>query len=438
MNLLRTILRLIDLRGELEDYDAIHLNIEQGVAFKGTNLWVLVFAIVVASVGLNTNSTAVIIGAMLISPLMGPINGVGYSIATYNFALFRSAIKNLTFAVAASLIASTLYFAVSPVSTAQSELLARTSPTIYDVLIALFGGLAGIVGISSKHKGNALPGVAIATALMPPLCTAGYGLATAQFNFFFGAFYLFTINAVFIALAATIVSQILKFPIRGTIAPERKTRINQIISAVILVTLLPSLFFGYKLVQNERFTERANKFVQNVTVVEGSYLLKHEITAHNRSVRLIYGGMGLSDTSKRVIRRRAADFDLADAVIEIEQGFSLERTSKSETETLKTRLNAAQASLQSAEKTIDSLKTRHRLGKSLFRELRALYPQTLSCAYSEIVAYSDSAALSPVPLIVVTYSGKPRRLTKENQEHIERWLAVRLQRAAVQTVFIEE
>jgi hypothetical protein len=134
----------------------------------------------------------------------------------------------------------------------------------------------------------------------------------------------------------------------------------------------------------------------------------------------------------------AADFDLADAVIEIEQGFSLERTSKSESETLKTRLNAAQASLEVAEKTIDSLKNRHRLGKSLFRELRALYPQTLWCAYSETVAYSDSAALSPLPLVVVTYSAKPRRLTRENQEHIERWLAARLQRSAVQTVFIEE
>ena len=142
---------------------------------------------------------------MLISPLMGPINGMGYSIATYNMPLFRKAVKNFSFAVAASLIASTLYFAISPVSTAHSELLARTSPTIYDVLIALFGGLAGIVAISSKSKGNVIPGVAIATALMPPLCTAGYGLATWQFNFFFGAFYLFTINTVFIAMASVAV-----------------------------------------------------------------------------------------------------------------------------------------------------------------------------------------------------------------------------------------
>ncbi|MBE0644722.1 MAG: DUF389 domain-containing protein, partial [Bacteroidetes bacterium] len=212
--MLDKIIHYLNLDSDIEEFDRIHETITKDVIFKGTNLWILVFAIIVASVGLNMNSTAVIIGAMLISPLMGPINGMGYSIATYNFPLLRIAIKNFSFAVGASLLASTAYFAISPLSTAHSELLARTSPTIYDVLIALFGGLAGIVAISSKHKGNVIPGVAIATALMPPLCTAGYGLASAKFDFFFGAIYLFTINTVFIAISAVVVSQLLKFPIR--------------------------------------------------------------------------------------------------------------------------------------------------------------------------------------------------------------------------------
>lgn len=175
--MIKKLLRALNLDSDIDDYEKIHAAIEKDIIFKGTNLWILAFAIIVASVGLNMNSTAVIIGAMLISPLMGPINGMGYSLATYNFPLFRKAVRNFTFAVIASLAASTLYFTVSPVSTAHSELLARTSPTIYDVLIALFGGMAGIVAISSKNKGNVIPGVAIATALMPPLCTAGYGLA---------------------------------------------------------------------------------------------------------------------------------------------------------------------------------------------------------------------------------------------------------------------
>ncbi len=223
---LEMFLNWFNLRSELEDYDAIHENIEKGIVFKGTNLWILVFAIVVASVGLNMNSTAVIIGAMLISPLMGPINGMGYSLATYDFHLLRLSAKNFSFAVGVSLITSTLYFAISPINEAHSELLARTSPTIYDVIIAFFGGLAGIIAMSSKLKGNVIPGVAIATALMPPICTAGYGLATLQFNFFFGALYLFTINSVFIAFAALIVCQFLKFPIRSIVDPDRKRRVN--------------------------------------------------------------------------------------------------------------------------------------------------------------------------------------------------------------------
>ena len=199
-NFIEEVTKYFDLESELDNLDKIHENIVKDIAIKGTNLWILMFAIIVASVGLNMNSTAVIIGAMLISPLMGPINGMGYSIATYDFALLRLSVKNFSFAVIASLIASTTYFALSPISTAYSELLARTSPSIYDVLIALFGGTAGIIAITSKQKGNVIPGVAIATALMPPLCTAGYGLATGQLDFFFGALYLFTINTVFIAL----------------------------------------------------------------------------------------------------------------------------------------------------------------------------------------------------------------------------------------------
>jgi len=223
---LHKLLSYIKLESELDDFEKIHESITKDIVFKGTNLWILVFAIIVASVGLNMNSTAVIIGAMLISPLMGPINGMGYSIATYNFPLFKLALKNFLFAVIASLIASTAYFLLSPISTAHSELLARTSPTIYDVLIALFGGLAGIVAISSRQKGNVIPGVAIATALMPPLCTAGYGLATGQLFYFFGAFYLFTINSVFIAISSVIISQILKFPIRTVVDKLQRKRMK--------------------------------------------------------------------------------------------------------------------------------------------------------------------------------------------------------------------
>jgi len=238
------IINFLSIKTELENFDKILEEIKKGIIFKGTNLWILIFAIVVASVGLNMNSTAVIIGAMLISPLMGPINGIGFSIATYNFALLRESLKNFGYAVGISLIASTGYFLLTPISSAHSELLARTYPTIYDVLIALFGGFAGIVAISSRNKGNVIPGVAIATALMPPLCTAGYGLATLQFNFFYGAFYLFTINTVFIAIASMLVSKLLKFPISNIIDPSKKKRINRLIYLIIFLVFIPSIYLG--------------------------------------------------------------------------------------------------------------------------------------------------------------------------------------------------
>ena len=321
--MVKKLLQHLNLDSEIESFDKIHATIEQGVVFKGTNLWILVFAIVVASVGLNMNSTAVIIGAMLISPLMGPINGMGYSIATYNYSLFRSAVKNFTFAVLASLTASTLYFAISPVSTAYSELLARTSPTIYDVLIALFGGLAGIVAISSKQKGNVIPGVAIATALMPPLCTAGYGLGTGQFIYFFGALYLFTINTVFIAISSVAISQILKFPIKTLVKDADKKRVNRTISFVILVTIIPSIYFGYGLVQKEKFTGNAARFTKSVSVFEGNFLLNSEVNSGKRTIRLVYGGTSLTDAHKNLIQARANDFNLTDTKVTIEQGFSL-------------------------------------------------------------------------------------------------------------------
>jgi uncharacterized hydrophobic protein (TIGR00271 family) len=222
---MNTLTIILTSRSEMESFDSIHAEIEKGIVFKGTNLWILMCAILVASVGLNMNSTAVIIGAMLISPLMGPINGMGYSLATYDIDMLRRAIK--TFCICSYCqfnYINTLLYNYSRLDTAHSELLARTTPTIYDVLIAFFGGLAGILAISSKLKGNVIPGVAIATALMPPICTAGYGLATLQFNFVFGALYLFTINTVFIAFAASVVCQILKFPIRTIIDPLKNAR----------------------------------------------------------------------------------------------------------------------------------------------------------------------------------------------------------------------
>ena len=190
-----------NVAGDLESQPQIEASIRSGVSFRGAQLLVLIFAIFVASLGLNTDSIPVIIGAMLISPLMGPIIGMGLGIGIHDFDLLRRGMKNIFMAVVGSLAASAVYFLISPQYEGSSQLLARTSPSIYDVFIALFGGAAGIVSIAAKNKGQVMPGVAIATSLMPPLCTAGYGLATLQWQFFFGALYLFFTNMVFILFA---------------------------------------------------------------------------------------------------------------------------------------------------------------------------------------------------------------------------------------------
>jgi uncharacterized hydrophobic protein (TIGR00271 family) len=422
-------LNYIDLDSDLDDFEKIHENIEKEIIFKGTNLWILVFAIIVASVGLNMNSTAVIIGAMLISPLMGPINGMGYSIATYNFPLFRKAFKNLSFAVIGSLIASTAYFAVSPISTAHSELLARTSPTIYDVIIALFGGLAGIVAISSKHKGNVIPGVAIATALMPPLCTAGYGLATGQFNYFFGAFYLFTINTVFIAISSVVISQILKFPIRTLVDSQQKKKVNQLISVIITLVLLPSIYFGYNLVKQEKFIENANKYINSISIVDGHYLLKNEVRPIKKEIVLFYAGTSLSEEQKERIRGKAKFFSLNEVSIEFPQGLSTDEISKKNTEgeNIKAEINRLLLLLKDKEKQIDSLDTVKYRGKEILGEIKNLYPQITNCAYSESYVFNSNASVTDtVAIIVFSTQAKGSDLIISDKSKIENWLQARL------------
>ena len=429
-------MELVNLESDLDGFENIHDTIEKELVFKGTNLWILIFAILVASVGLNMNSTAVIIGAMLISPLMGPINGIGYSIATYDNPLFRKALKNFSFAVLASLVASTTYFAISPISTAHSELLARTSPTIYDVLIAFFGGAAGIVAITSRKKGNVIPGVAIATALMPPLCTAGYGLATGQFTYFFGAFYLFTINTVFIALSALLISQILKLPIRSTIAESQKKRINQIISLVLALVLIPSIYFGYRLVQKENFTENAARYVENISVVEGNYLLKHSINPNTRTINLVYGGSSLTEEQQEEILSHTSDFSLKGVIVNFEQGFSFTEiaTRNNEVETLKAEINRLKLELKDRDSKFTGLTLKQERGAGLLEELAILYPQVSAVSYTESLKYSRGK-VNPDTLSLVTIALTGKKLSGDEQEQVEKWLAARLKAKNIRVFF---
>ena len=425
---IQNFLAFLRLSHEKEEDSIIHETIEKAIVFRGTNLWILIFAILVASVGLNMNSTAVIIGAMLISPLMGPINGVGYSVATYNFPLFRKSLINFGFSAGAGLITSTLYFVLTPIQTEHSELLARTSPTIYDVLIAAFGGLAGIVALSSKNKGNVLPGVAIATALMPPLCTAGYGVSIGNWSYVGGALYLFTINSVFIALAAMLVSQLLKLP-RQTYLLKREIKNKNIaVGVVIALTVLPSLYLGYTLVQKENFMSKVEYFVQDVGNWEGNYLLNHDLSNDLSSLHLVYAGKEFDENSLKRLEEKAKDLGLGETKLIVEQGFKLEDASAHQGVNInladKQEIDRLRSRLVMKERSLDSLMAVPEIGEDLLNELQALYPSVHGCSYANSVKYVDSLQEAvPLALVVLEVS---EELNRDDIMRVRNWLKKRL------------
>ncbi|MCC5932144.1 MAG: TIGR00341 family protein [Cyclobacteriaceae bacterium] len=297
--------------------------IRKGVQFKGTNLWILIFAILIASVGLNVNSTAVIIGAMLISPLMGPIMGIGLGVGINDFQLIKRGLKNLSIAVGISVITSALYFLLSPLKDAQSELLTRTTPTIYDVLIAFFGGLTGIVAGSRSEKSNAIPGVAIATALMPPLCTAGYGLATFNFYYFFGAFYLFFINSVLISVSTYLIVRYMRYKKVEYVDPERERKVKMSIYAFVIFTILPSIYLAVDVVNQSLFYRRATEFITKELEFTGTEIISQKI-AYKRDSSLIevtFFGEFVDERMLTEARKKLPDYHMKNTYLQVNQGY---------------------------------------------------------------------------------------------------------------------
>ena len=304
--------------------DEVVAAISKGVVFRGVNLWVLIFATMIASLGLNVNSAAVIIGAMLISPIMGPIMGVGLSLGINDFDLLKKSLRNLALMFIVAIITSTLYFFISPLSSNSSELLARTVPTTYDVLIALFGGLAGIVAQTRQDRtSTVIPGVAIATALIPPLCTAGFGLATGQFKFFFGAFYLFFINSVFIALATYAMVRFLKYEKKAFIDKGRERTVRRLMMVITLVTFIPSVIIGFRMVRVSVFEAVADKYVAQVFNFPHTRVIecnKHYARGKNPSqIELLLLGEPLGEEVIENARTQMGGFGLENAELVVRQ-----------------------------------------------------------------------------------------------------------------------
>ena len=305
---LKHISHYFNLLHDKEDEHEVIEQVRGSIVFRGTNLWILIFAILIASLGLNVNSTAVIIGAMLVSPLMGPIIGMGLAVGISDFELLKQSLKNYGVATLISVVTATVYFFISPLSEAQSELLARTSPSLYDVLIAFCGGAAGVLALTCKSKGQVIPGVAIATALMPPLCTAGYGLATAQWSYFFGAFYLFFINTVFIATATFLGSKLLRFHPVHAVNPETARRGRRIIYTIVIATLIPAAYMTFNIVRRNVFERNVNAFVRTELDQSGTQILSQQML--HDTLRVVAVGREITDGSIAEARSRMKFYGL--------------------------------------------------------------------------------------------------------------------------------
>ena len=308
-------------RTEAEERETVE-SIRNGVEFKGANLWILIFAIFIASLGLNVNSTAVIIGAMLISPLMGPIMGVGLSVGLNDFELMKRSLKSFLVATLFSVMTATLYFLFTPLDEVQSELLARTSPTIYDVFIALVGGLAGIVALSTKEKGNVIPGVAIATALMPPLCTAGFGLATGNWLYFLGAFYLYFINSVFISLATFIGVRVMRFQRKQFVDKAREKLVKRYIVAIAVLTMCPAVYLTYGIVKETFYQSAANSFISTELQFPETQVLSREISFEKREIKVVLLGKEIPEDQLALVRSKMDRYKLHDTKLVVFQGMN--------------------------------------------------------------------------------------------------------------------
>lgn len=412
------------LGDEKEDFQKVSKNIHESIDFKSTNLWILIFAIFIASLGLNVNSTAVIIGAMLVSPLMGPIIGIGFGMAINDLSILKKSFFSYLFAAAVGLATSTIYFFLSPINEAHSEILARTSPNIYDVLIALFGGLAGILAISSKLKGNVIPGVAIATALMPPLCTAGYGLATLQFPFFFGALYLFLINTVFIALATLVTTRFLKFPFKNSPKKDDDTKAKRIVGGIVLITTLPSLYFGYDMVQQNKFQKSATQFIEAEAIFPNDYLLKKNIDTKNKTITLTYGGQIIEEKEISILKSKLSKYNLENTTLKIQQGFAYLKDNKGDEQTnqLTLVLTGKEIQIKLLENKIDSLTSQSQLSQQIHKELKTQYTFIQSTILQTVINHTDTTQQK----IWVAIIHSKTKWEAKDKTKIEDWLKVRM------------
>lgn len=443
------------------DVEGTVAGIKRDIVFKGHSVWILIASIFIASIGLNQNSTPVVIGAMLISPLMGPIVGVGLAVGTHDWNLLKRSLKFFAIAIIISILTSMVYFLLTPLKDAHSELFARTRPTLLDVFIGIFGGIAGIVAGSRKEKTNVIPGVAIATALMPPLCTAGYGLATGQYNFFFGAFYLFFINSFFISLATIVVIKYLRFPEKNYVSPEREKKFRIYILIFTLLVILPSAKIFWDVIQESRFDYRANSFLEEnfaqyenkiaykeikyndtLSVIEISFLEQiltpgkiSELTDKMKEYGLTKAaGVGITVTDSTALKIKQNE--QVDALLSQMDDFSSE-LKKRELIVQKQNeiITGKRTKIEILESELEAIRKDTLPLSNLKNEILVQYPKIVKCAYASAVEM-NAEQFDTIPTFLVEWErhGISRYQKKKERETLEKWLKVRLNLDTVRVV----
>lgn len=442
------LVKRFSLRMDQADDSEIDKNIRDGIELNGTYLWTLMCAILVASIGLNINSTPVIIGAMLISPLMGPIMGIGYGIGIYDFRLIHRALKNLAIATVISFITSALYFYISPLDTAQSELLARTSPTLWDLLIALFGGLAGIIGVTRKEKSNVIPGVAIATALMPPLCTAAYGFVHGNIGYFLGAMYLYLLNCIYIAVSSVLIVWFIRPISRRKIDDRLRSRLRLFLISVVFVSFVPSVFIAVHFVHSQIFNRNVTDFINSELVFQKTFPISYKASYQNKTIDIVLVGQQLDETTLSGIEKSLPKYGLSGTRLVFQQAGIHQED-----------LNAIKASLakdmlannqQEAEKKEQILKTlqeeaqtatlrakaeKEKMYAGIASEVYVQYPDVDELFFSNayVSRQQDDTGVHEIPTVLVV---SQKNLKKDIQTKIRQWLRLRMEAENLEVVFV--
>ncbi len=437
--------QLLSIRHDT-DYEKTREGIIRDIPFRGHTVYILICSVFIASIGLNLNSPAVIIGAMLIAPLMGPILGAGFAIGVNDAQLLFKSLKNFGVMVCVSLITATLYFMLTPLVEQQPELLSRTKPTTLDIFVALFGGAAGIIAGSRKEKSNVIPGVAIATALMPPLCTSGFGLATGNWAYFFGAFYLFLLNSIFICVATIIGVRYLKFPLKQFVDAVREKRVKFYMTLGMVVVILPSLYIFWGVLKESYFRSHAESFIAKVAHMEGARVVQSKLIYDdkNPTIELFLIGEDVPEDTVAIWESQLPYYNLEGVRLDIYRSGGV-RSRDREIQDLSGRIRADLVEdlfvksqeeildkdqlIRSLQRELDKIRTGSLRIDELSKELRIQFEHLQKVSYAESIEVGEDGMLDTIPTFIVQWSNQASmREIRRNEQVLHDLMKLRLQR----------